>query len=149
MMTTRSAPPAALHPGRVCMSRIHERQAPQRWGPEMADRKANARLRFALALAGVLVVPAIQAEDGQKMGSLRCCMSFPPMPGNRRPGPFRSAHSDSRLDRECTTRRSRIPERAFNGVTDQLAWSGETRAVSESGSRTDSETNDDGWVRLR
>jgi len=32
----------------------------------MADRKANAHLRFALALAGVLVVPEIQAEDGQK-----------------------------------------------------------------------------------
>jgi len=30
----------------------------------MADRKANADFRFALALAGVLVVPAIQAEDG-------------------------------------------------------------------------------------
>lgn len=32
----------------------------------MADRKANAYFRFALALAGVLVVPAIQAEDGEK-----------------------------------------------------------------------------------
>ena len=48
------------------MSRIRERQAPQRKGPEMADRKANAYFRFALALAGVLVVPAIQAEDGEK-----------------------------------------------------------------------------------
>jgi len=27
----------------------------------MADRKANAYFRFALALAGVLVVPAIQS----------------------------------------------------------------------------------------
>ena len=29
---------------------------------------------------------------------------------------------------------------SFHGVTDQLAWSGKTRAVEESGSRTDSET---------
>src|SRR5271166_3775736 len=64
MMTTRTTPPAALHPGRVCMSRIRERQAPQRRSPEMADRKANAYFRLALALAGVLVVPAIQAEHG-------------------------------------------------------------------------------------
>jgi len=48
------------------MSRIRERHIPQRRGPEMADRKANAYFRFALALAGVLVVPAIQAEDGEK-----------------------------------------------------------------------------------
>jgi len=32
----------------------------------MTDRKANAYFRFALALAGVLVVPAIQAQDREK-----------------------------------------------------------------------------------
>jgi hypothetical protein len=48
------------------MSPIRERQIPQTGGPEMAYRKANAYFRFALALAGVLVVPAIQAEAGEK-----------------------------------------------------------------------------------